>query len=122
MNKIILEGRAGRDPETRFSKEGTAITTLSLATSNDYKDQNGDWVKKEPDWHNVVAFGDRANRLAAFRKGDKITVEGKLTYDQWEDKSGKRVTAKVIAFVIRDPESRRAEDSAPPDDDQGVPF
>jgi single-strand DNA-binding protein len=129
MNKIELEGNLGRDPEMKYLTSGKAVANCTLATSNDYKVKgSSEWVKKPPSWHNIVAFGPDAEALYTYQKGDKLAVEGKLQYDEWEDKQGnKRVTAKIICFGIapkvgsEKPDTRQADNRGPaPEDD--VPF
>lgn len=101
MNKVILEGRLGRDPEVKFMPSGAQMTSVSLATSNDYKDKSGQYVKKPVSWHNVVCFGDPALALAECRKGDIVRAEGKIQYDEWTDTDGKKRTGtKILCFVI----------------------
>ncbi|PKN69597.1 MAG: hypothetical protein CVU54_09695 [Deltaproteobacteria bacterium HGW-Deltaproteobacteria-12] len=102
MNKVQLEGRLGRDPETKFTASATQITTVSLATSNDYKDKaTGQYVKKPASWHSIVCFGDVAKALAEYRKGDIIHAEGKIQYEDWTDAEGKKRTGtKIICFSV----------------------
>ncbi len=101
MNKVILEGRIGRDPEVKFMPSGAQMTSVSLATSNDYKDKSGEWIKKPASWHNLVAWGDAALALAECRKGDIVHAEGKIEYSEWTDKEGqKRTGVKIVCFVI----------------------
>lgn len=102
MNKVVLEGRLGKDPEMTYLPNGTGLCKVSLATSNDYKDKKIDeWVKKEASWHNIIAFGNAADALAAYHKGDKVKVDGKVTYRKWEDKAGqKRETTEIQVFQV----------------------
>jgi len=127
MNKVQLEGRLGKDPEIRFDKNGKPIGSVTLATSNDYKPKGSDeWVKKPASWHNLVAFSKDAEALGTYRKGDKLAVEGKITYDEWTDKEGKkRLTTKIVCFGIqaKDQQPEPHQDGPLPDDDpDNVPF
>lgn len=102
MNKVILEGRLGKDPEGRFTPGGAKLTSAGLATSNDYKDKTGQYVKKPVSWHSLVCFGDPAVALAECRKGDIVHAEGKLQYDEWTDSDGKKRTGtKILCFLIQ---------------------
>ena len=101
MNKVILEGYLGHDPESRFTPDGAQWTKASLATSNDYEDESGQYVKKPESWHNIVCFGYPALVLAECRKGDIVHAEGEIQYDEWTDQNGnKRTGTKILCFVI----------------------
>ena len=97
VNKVILLGNLGKDAETRFTPQGIARTTFSIATSRRWKDQQtGEW-KEETDWHNVVLW--RSENLANYlTKGKKIYVEGRLQTRSYDDKDGnKKYTTEVVA-------------------------
>lgn len=98
VNKVILVGNLGRDAETRFTPNGTARTTFSIATSRRWKDQQtGEW-KEETDWHNVVLW--RQENVANYlTKGKQVYVEGRLQTRNYEDKDGKKV---YITEVVAD--------------------
>lgn len=98
VNKVILVGRLGKDPETRYMTDGKAVTNFSLATSDNWKDKSGEKQEKT-EWHNVVAFGKLAEIIAEYvKKGSLLYIEGKLTTEKWTDKEGKdRYTTKIIA-------------------------
>jgi len=90
VNKVILVGNLGRDPETRYSPNGGAITNLSIATTRQWKDKSSGERREETDWHRIVFF----NRLAEIageylKKGRSIYVEGRLQTRKWQDKDGK---------------------------------
>ena len=97
VNKVILVGRLGKDPEVRYSTEGKATTSLSLATSEHYKDKAGEKVEKT-EWHRVVFFGKSAEVVGEYaKKGDQLYVEGKVSTRKWQDKAGAdRYTTEVI--------------------------
>jgi len=102
VNKVILVGRLGADPELRYTPEGTAVATLSLATNRVWKDKEGN-QQEETEWHRVIAW----RRLAEFcgewlKKGSHIYLEGRLRTRSWEDRNGvKRFTTEVIADTIQ---------------------
>ena len=89
VNKVILLGHLGKDAETKFTPNGTARTTFTLATNRRWKDQaSGEW-KEETDWHNVIMW--RAENLTNYLlKGKQVYVEGRLQTRSWDDKDGKK--------------------------------
>jgi single-strand DNA-binding protein len=103
VNKVILIGNLGRDPETRYSPDGAAITNITLATTDTWKDKASGEKKEATEWHRVVFF----NRLAEIageylRKGRPVYVEGKLRTRKWQDKDGQdRYTTEVVADVMQ---------------------
>lgn len=125
MNKVQLEGRVGRDAEVRYLPNGKQVANITLATSNDYKPEGSEeWVKRPATWHNLVAFGPDADALATYGKGDKLSVEGKITVDDWTDKEGKkRQTTKILCFGVI---TKGAQPNTPPKEseitDEDVPF
>lgn len=98
VNKVILVGNLGRDPEIRYSAEGSAICNISLATTSQWKDRNTGERREETEWHRIVFY----NRLAEIageylRKGRSIYVEGRLRTRKWQDKEGQdRYTTEII--------------------------
>jgi single-strand DNA-binding protein len=101
MNKVMLFGRLGRDPEVRATNENGKVCNLSLATSERYKDRAGEW-QEATEWHRVVAFGRTAENCEQYlTKGREILVEGRLRTREWEDQSGaKRYSTEVVAANI----------------------
>jgi len=99
VNKVILIGNLGKDPEVRYSPSGVAVANLTLATSESWKDkQSGENVERT-EWHRVVMFS-RLGEIAGeyLRKGSKIYVEGRLQTRKWQDKSGQdRYTTEIVA-------------------------
>lgn len=97
----MLIGRLGQDPEVRYTQANTAVATLSLATSERYKDGNGEYQEKT-EWHRVVAWGRLAEICQQYlRKGSLIFVEGPLQTRQWEDNQGqKRYTTEIKALQM----------------------
>ena len=99
LNKVLLVGRLGKDPEIRFSGEGNAIANFSIATNETWKSKEGNQEEKT-DWHNIVVFGASAEKYIQpyVKKGTLVSVEGKLQTRDWEDKDGnKRYTTEVVA-------------------------
>ena len=110
VNKVILVGNVGQDPETKFTASGTAIANLSVATSESWKDkQTGQRVDKT-EWHRVVAFNRLAEIIGEYvKKGSKVYIEGKLTTRKWQDKSGAdRYTTEIVASEMQMLDSRGA--------------
>lgn len=108
VNKVILVGNCGQDPETRFSNAGAAITNISIATSETWKDKQTGQAQERTEWHRVVFF----NRLAEIageylKKGSKVYVEGSLRTRKWQDKSGQdRYTTEIVANEMQMLDSR----------------
>ena len=89
VNKVILIGNLGRDPEVRYLPSGDAVATLSVATTEKWKDKNGD-QQEQTEWHRVSFFGRQAEICGEYlRKGSQIYVEGRLQTRKWTDKEGK---------------------------------
>ena len=98
----MLIGRLGADPEVRYTQSNTAVATLSLATSERYKDANGE-MQESTEWHRVVAWGRLAEILQQYtKKGSQLYVEGPIQTRAWEDRDGqKRYTTEIKALVIQ---------------------
>jgi len=100
INKVILVGNLGRDPETRYMPSGAAVTNLRIATSETWKDKNTGEQQERTEWHSVAMFGRLAEIAAEYlRKGSQVYIEGKLRTRKWQDKTdGKdRYTTEIIA-------------------------
>jgi len=102
VNKVVLIGNAGKDPEVRYLDNDTAVASFSLATSESYKDKSGEWQTKT-EWHNIVAWRNTAKYVEnRVKKGMQIYLEGKITTRSWDDKDGnKRYTTEIVANTIR---------------------
>jgi single-strand DNA-binding protein len=102
VNKAILVGNVGKDPEVRHLEGGTAVARFTLATSESYKNKAGELVKNT-EWHNVVAWRQLAELTEKYvRKGNMIYVEGKITNRQYDDKEGvKRYISEIVADTIQ---------------------
>ena len=150
MNKVIIMGNLGQDPDTRYMPSGSAVTQISVATNRSWKDKDSGEQKDETSWHRCVAYGKTAEIIAEhFTKGRKILIEGRLKYGSYEKDGVTRYTADIVIdrfeFVEKregnrpphpanrdkdqdglPPQSRTdADDSAPPqqdDFDDDIPF
>ncbi|MEL6986876.1 MAG: single-stranded DNA-binding protein [Bacteroidota bacterium] len=112
VNKVILIGNLGADPEVRHLESGAAVARLSVATNESYKDKSGEW-QNITTWHNVVlwrALAERAER--SLKKGSLVFIEGKLTNRKWQDQNGNdRYTTEVVGAVMRVLEKRESNGS-----------
>jgi single-strand DNA-binding protein len=99
INKVILVGNLGADPDTRYMPSGGAVTNLSIATSESWKDKQSGEQKERTEWHKVAMFGRLAEISAEYlRKGSQVYIEGKLRTRKWQDKDGNdRWTTEIIA-------------------------
>jgi len=134
VNKVILVGNLGNDPEVRYANNGAAIANLSIATSESWKDRNTGEQQEKTEWHRVVMF-NRLGEIAGeyLRKGSKVYIEGKLQTRKWQDQSGQdRYTTEIVANEMQMLDSRGDNVSqggggyqaAPPanDFDDDIPF
>jgi single-strand DNA-binding protein len=97
VNKVILLGRVGKDPEIRNLDNGNAVANFSLATSESYKDKKTGEKKENTEWSNIVAWGKTAEIVQKYvRKGDQIYVEGKLQTRSWEKDGVTRYTTEIV--------------------------
>lgn len=140
VNKAIILGNLGRDPEVTYSAGGTAICKLSVATAQRFKDKLGEWQEKT-EWHKITVFGASAENCGKYlAKGRQVYVEGRIETDSWEDDAGnKRYSTGIVAREVKflggrhdsqqrqqDPEPYQAPDYSgvpgygPKDDD--IPF
>lgn len=115
LNKAMIIGNLGQDPEVRYTQNNTAVATLSIATSERYRDSNGD-TQERTEWHRVVAWGKTAEICQSYlKKGSKVYIEGPIQTRSWEDKDGqKRYTTeiKALSLVMLDSRGSSANDSA----------
>ncbi len=98
INKVILVGNMGNDPEVRYTPAGAAVTTISVATTESWKDKEGNKQEKT-EWHRVVFFGRLAEIAGEYlKKGSQVYIEGKLRTNKWQDQSGQdRYTTEILA-------------------------
>ena len=140
INKVIVLGNLGRDPETKYLPSGDAVTTFSVATSEKWKDKSGN-DKEVTEWHNIVAFKRLAEIAAEYlRKGSKVYVEGQLRTQTWEKDGTKHYKTEIVARELQmldgkpnseggkpnsaRPDARQQFDKGLPDDDDfgSIPF
>jgi single-strand DNA-binding protein len=103
VNKAILVGRLGRDPETRFTSSGQAVANFTLATDETFKDRSGE-RQKRTEWHRIVLWGKLAEISQQYlKKGMLVYIEGRIQTRQWEDKRDgqKKTTTEIVANVMR---------------------
>lgn len=98
VNKVILIGRLGKDPEMRFTPSGKAVTNFTLATNENWTDQSGE-RQERTEWHRIVTWGKLAENCAKLlSKGKQVYIEGRLQTRQWDDRDGnKRNTTEIVA-------------------------
>ncbi len=118
INKVILVGNLGRDPELRYIPSGMAVANLNLATNESWTDKSGE-KKERTEWHRVVVWGKQAEVLSGYlSKGRQVYVEGSLQTRSWDDKSGnKRYTTEIRAsrvLMLGRPEGGTRQPSAAP--------
>ena len=116
INKAILVGRLGADPEVRYTPDGAMVTNFRIATDEQWKDKNGEKVQKT-EWHKIVAFGKLAEICGKYLvKGKLIYLEGRIQTRAWDDKEGvKRYTTEIVASNMQmlDSKGQRSADASP---------
>jgi single-strand DNA-binding protein len=119
LNKVMIIGNLGRDPEMRYTPSGQPVTQFTVAVNRNYKNQAGEW-QEETEWFRIVAWGPLAERTAEYlRKGRKVYVEGRLQTRQWEGQDGqKRYTTELVANTVT-PLDPRPRDEATGDEAAG---
>ena len=135
INKVILIGNLGRDPETRFATSGTQITNITVATSDSWKDKQTGDKRERTEWHRVVFFGKLAEIAGKYlTKGSKVYIEGALRTRKWQGNDGQdRYTTEIVAGDMQmlggdrqggsTPEPQPQPQGAPNDDyDDDIPF
>lgn len=137
LNRVMLIGRLGADPEQRYMPNGKAVVNIRVATSETWKDRNSGEIQERTEWHSIVAFDKLAEIIAEYlRKGSQVFIEGKLQTRKWQDKEGKdRYTTEIIAQKMQmlggKPQGERAprQESAPASEpapagefDDDIPF
>ena len=122
VNKVILVGNVGNDPEVRYMPNGNAVANVSVATSNSYKDKNTGDQRESTEWHRVVFFNRLAEIVEQYvKKGTKLYLEGRLQTRSWEQDGAKRYSTEIVASEMQMLDSRGAGgvnqefgDQAPP--------
>jgi single-strand DNA-binding protein len=139
VNKVIIIGNLGQDPDTRYMPSGAAVTNLRVATNESWKYKQTGEQKERTEWHNVAMFSRLAEIAAEYlRKGSQVYIEGKLRTRKWQDKQGNdRYTTEIVADEMQmlggrsgagAPAMSEADDSRPPprtssdDFDDDIPF
>lgn len=140
INKVILIGRLGQDPEVRYTPDGTAVANFSIATSDEWKDKNSGEKRERTEWHRIVAWRKLGEICGEYlSKGRQVYIEGRIQTRSWEDKDGnKRYTTEIIASDVqflgsrdnimdvgkseRTPPSSEPEQQAQGDVDNEIPF
>jgi single-strand DNA-binding protein len=139
VNKVIVIGNLGQDPETRYMPSGSAVTNLRIATNESWKDKQTGEQKDRTEWHSVAMFGKLAEIAAEYlRKGSQVYIEGKLRTRKWQDKQGNdRYTTEIVADEMQmlggrsgggapatsDPGTGATPQRSSPDDfDDDIPF
>lgn len=110
VNKVILVGNLGQDPETRYLPSGGAVTNITVATSETWKDKNSGQMQERTEWHRVVFFNKLAEIAGEYlKKGSKVYLEGALRTRKWQDQSGAdRYTTEIVASDMQMLDSRGA--------------
>jgi single-strand DNA-binding protein len=121
INKVIIVGNLGSDPETRYMPSGSAVTNLSIATSEQWKDKQTGEQKERTEWHKVAMFNRLAEIAAEYlRKGSQVYIEGKLRTRKWQDRDGNdRWTTEIIADEMQMLGGRSGGGSATMPSDRG---
>ena len=121
INKVILIGNCGQDPETRYTPSGTAVTNITVATSDQWKDKQTGQMQDRTEWHRVV-FWNRLAEIAGeyLRKGSKVYIEGRLQTRKWQGQDGQdRYTTEIVANEMQMLDSRGAGQQQQYPDNQG---
>ena len=115
INKAIIVGNLGQDPEVRYTQAGKAVTNISVATSESWKDKQSGEKQEKTEWHRIVFF-DRLAEVAGeyLKKGSKVYVEGKLQTRKWQDQNGAdRYTTEITAREMQMLDSRQGDQAQP---------
>ena len=134
VNRVILIGNLGRDPELRYTQSGQAVTNFSIATNEKWRDKDGQ-PQERTEWHRIIVWGKPAENCAQYlQKGRIVYIEGRLQTRDWEDREGnKRQTTEIVAQTVQFLGGRGEggprpsgppppEDSGAPSDGDDIPF
>ena len=127
VNKVVLVGHLGADPESRFTPSGVAVTTFNMATNESWKNKDGEYEDRT-EWHRIVLFGKAAETASEYMKKGQLTyVEGRIRTRSWEDKEGMtRYTTEVLGdrftMLGRKGENQSAAPADAGGDDDDLPF
>jgi single-strand DNA-binding protein len=133
VNKVILIGNLGKDPETKYLSSGDAVTNFTVATTESWKDKATNEKKEAAEWHRISAFGKLAEICGEYlKKGSQVYIEGKIKTRKWQDKEGvDRYTTEITADQMRMLGSAKSESTERPakqaqkqrdDDIDSIPF
>lgn len=130
INKVIIVGNLGADPEMRYTASGTAVANLNIATSEEWKDKQAGEKKEKTEWHRVVMFGKLAEIAGEYvKKGQQIYIEGKMQTRKWQGQDGQdRYTTEIVANEMQmlggRPQGGQGQQQQQPaqDYDQATPF
>lgn len=118
LNKVMLIGRLGQEPEAKYTPNGTAVSNFSIATSEKWKDKaSGEWNEKT-EWHKVVSWNKQAEFCNQYlKKGSLVYIEGKLVTRSWDDKEGqKRYMTEVVANTVQLLDKKESNEESPQTD------
>ncbi len=134
LNKVLLIGNTGKDPEVRYTTSGTAVASFSLATSEKFKNKGGEWEERT-EWHKVILWGRLAEIAGEYlTKGKTVFIEGRLQTRKWQDRDGTdhyttEIVGEKMQMLSRKEGNGRTEEAAPSHEDQAplpndddVPF
>lgn len=125
VNKAIILGRLGRDPELRVTKSGTPVANMSVATSESYKDKKGE-KQERTEWHRIIVWDKLAELCDKYlEKGSQVYIEGRIQTREWEKDGVKRYTTEIVAYTVQflsrtSDEKDKAPDDGP--DEEEIPF
>jgi single-strand DNA-binding protein len=124
LNKVMLIGHLGKDPELKYTPGGAAVATVSLATNEPFKDKDGNWQER-PEWHRLVIWNKQAENAAEYlKKGSQVFVEGRLQTRNWEKDGQKHYTTEIVVQnfqILGRKEGGGAPDIPVPSDDLAPP-
>lgn len=128
LNRVMLIGNLGKDPEVKHTQSGTAVAKLSIATNQRFKDKAGDW-KDRTEWHTVILWARLAEIAGEYlKKGSKVFIEGRLTTRSWDDKGTKRYSTEVVCEDLvmlsssQPSGGSERQENAGPITDEDIPF
>jgi single-strand DNA-binding protein len=121
VNKVILVGNLGKDPESRYMPNGDAVVNITLATTDTWKDKQSGEKKEATEWHRIVFFRKLAEIAGQYlKKGSQVYIEGSLKTRKWQDKDGQdRYTTEIVADTMQMLGSRQGMSDAPPRESGG---
>lgn len=126
VNKVMLIGNLGQDPDVRSTQDGLTIANLSVATSNQWKHKTTGEKKEETEWHRVVLYGNAADFAKTYlKKGAKVYIDGRLRTRKWTDEKGvERYTTEIVSMTIQSLDKAPTSSNRPPEPpmDDDPPF